>query len=101
MEADFDREEFLACITDRIESLELYRRGRDHIENERSDARFDYKSLLPEDDMDRILRYEDRMHRQIDWAVQRLLEWQERRRTVQSSCEKAFLAPGQNEKRSQ
>jgi len=34
--------------------------------------------------MDRILRYEERMHRQIDWAVQRLLEAQERRNTLHS-----------------
>ena len=81
VEADFDREEFLTCITDRKELLESYCRGLDQIEENRSDARFDYEALLPEDDMDRILRYEERMHRQIDWAVQRLLESQERRKT--------------------
>jgi hypothetical protein len=101
VEASFDREEFLVCITDRRVSLQSHYDGRTSIEGDRSDARFDYKSLLPEDDMDRILRYEDRMHRQIDWAVQRLLECQERRKTVQSSSEKAFLAPVQNGERSQ
>ena len=45
--------------------------------------------------MDRILRYEDRMHRQIDWAVQRLLESQERRKTVESFPEAALPATGQ------
>jgi hypothetical protein len=101
VEADFDREEFLACITDRIESLESYSRGRDHIEGMRSDMRFDYNSLLPEEDMDRILRYEERMHRQIDWAVQRLLEAQERRKTVESFPDDAIHPGDRDGKRSQ
>jgi hypothetical protein len=83
-EKDFDREEFLACITERRALLQSYYDGRTSIEDNRSDARFDYNSLLPEGDMDRIFRYEERMHRQIDWAVQRLLESQERRKTVGS-----------------
>lgn len=83
VETDFDREEFLACITDHRMSLQSHYDGLTSIENNRSDARFDYRSLMPEGDMDRILRYEDRMHKQIDWAVQRLLEWQERRKTLQ------------------
>jgi hypothetical protein len=90
----FDREEFLECITNRRVSLQSHYDGRTSIEGKRSDARFAYKSLLPEEDMDRILRYEDRMHRQIDWAVQRLLESQERRKTIHSCF-------SENEKRSQ
>jgi hypothetical protein len=39
------------------------------IEGDRFDARFDHDSLPREEDMDRILRYEERMHRQIDWAI--------------------------------
>jgi hypothetical protein len=101
VEIDFDREEFLACITDRRESLQSHYDGRTSIEDDRSDARFDYKSLLPEGDMDRILRYEERMHRQIDWAVQRLLESQERRKTVESFADAARPPTGQSEKRSQ
>ena len=81
-ETDFDRDEFLTCITDRKESLKSFVSGLDHIQGKRSDARFDYNSLLPEDDMDRILRYEERMQRDIDWAIQRLLERQERRNTL-------------------
>jgi hypothetical protein len=84
VEVAFDHEEFLACVTARRVSLQSHYDGRTSIENSRSDARFDYKALLPEDDMDRILRYEERLHRQIDWAMQRLLESQERRKTVQS-----------------
>jgi hypothetical protein len=49
------------------------------IEGDRSDARFDYKSLLPEEDMDRIFCYEERMHKMIDWAVRKLLRGQQRR----------------------
>jgi cobalamin biosynthesis protein CobT len=44
--------------------------------------RSDHEALPPEEDMDRILRYEEKMQRQIDWAVQRLLESQERRRIL-------------------
>jgi hypothetical protein len=51
--------------------------------------------------MDRILRYEERMHRQIDWAVQRLLESHERRKTVESFADTARPPTGQSEKRSQ
>jgi hypothetical protein len=101
VETEFDREEFLACITDRRLSLQSHYDGRTSIEDDRSDARFDYKSLLPEGDMDRILRYEERMHRQIDWAVQRLLESQERRKTVESSPDAVRPPTGQNEERSQ
>jgi hypothetical protein len=82
VETDFDREEFLISITSRKESLEFEHRSVCSMQDERSDARFDHDSLLPEGDMDRILRYEERMHRQVDWAVERLLESQERRRTL-------------------
>jgi hypothetical protein len=85
VEIDCDREEFLACITDRRASFQSHYDGWTSIENDRSDARFDCRSLLPEGDMERILRYEERMHRQIDSAVQRLLESQERRKPVDSS----------------
>jgi hypothetical protein len=100
VQADFDRDEFLTCITDRKDFLESYCRGLDHIEGKRSDARFDQKCLLPEDDMDRILRYEERMHRQIDWAVQRLLDAQERRKT-ESTLDAVLLPIAQDAKRSQ
>ena len=94
VETEFDRELFLTAIAGRKELLELHYKSLCHIEGQRSDARFDFDSLLPEEDMDRILRFEDRMHRQIDWAVQRPLESQERRKTIQSCS-------SENEKRSQ
>jgi hypothetical protein len=94
VETEFDRERFLTCIGSRKELLESHYKSLCHIDGERSDARFDFDSLLPEEDMDRILRYEDRMHRQMDWAVQRLLESQDRRKTMNQVSIK-------NEKRSQ
>jgi hypothetical protein len=101
VEKDFDREEFLACITDRRVSLQSYCNGQTAIEDDRSDALFDYKSLLPEDDMERILRYEERMHRQIDWAVQRLLEFQERRKTLEPTPNVELATTRESAKRSQ
>jgi hypothetical protein len=49
---------------------------------------------MPNHDMERILRYEERMHRQVDWAAQRLLESQERRKTLQFSPGKSPLPTG-------
>ena len=101
IKAEIDREFFLTCVTDRKELVESLYESLINIEGERSDARFDHSSLLPEDDMDRILRYEERMHRQIDWAVQRLLEAQGRRKTLQPSPNTGLAPVGQNGKRSQ
>ena len=88
VEKEFDPELFLTCIAGRKELLELNYKGLCHIEGQRSDARFDFDCFPPEEHMDRILRYEDRMHRQIDWAVQRLLESQQRRKTIQSGSQR-------------
>jgi hypothetical protein len=77
LETEIDRELFLTCITHMKESLDGMSRALTHIEQRREDARSDYDCLLPGDDMDRILLYEERMYRQMDWAVQRLLEKQE------------------------
>jgi len=79
VEADFDRQEFLDCITERKESCESHSNALDSIEGKLSDARFDYDALARDGYMDRIFRYEERMHKQIDWAVERLLANQERR----------------------
>ena len=68
VERDFDHQGFLTCIANRREFLESFRDALARTEGRRSDARLDYEALLPEDDMDRILRYEERMHRQIDWV---------------------------------
>jgi hypothetical protein len=100
METTFDREEFLTCITETKESLEIEHRSVCIMQDKRFGARSDHNSLLPEGDMDRILRYEERMHRQIDWAVQRFLESQERRKTVESIRDAALPGAGQDAKRS-
>jgi hypothetical protein len=73
---------FLSCITDRKESLDSMYKALSRVEGDRSDARFDHYALPPVEDVDKILRYEERMHRQLDWAIQRLLESQERRKTT-------------------
>ena len=66
-------------------SLELMHRAQGGVQDRKSEIRFDHAALLPEVDMDRIFRYEERMHRYLDWAVQRLFESQERRRITERS----------------
>lgn len=95
-----DPQKFLAHLANRKASLELMYRVESLGQEKRSDIRFDYEALLPEADMDRIFRYEERMHRDIDWAMQRLLESQERRKTLDSTRDAAFRL-AQIEKRSQ
>ena len=85
VETEIDNEFFLTCVTDRKKSLDSMYNAVTRIEGDRSDARFDYKSLLPEEDMDRIFCYEERMHKMIDWAVRKLLESQQRRGPSHSS----------------
>jgi hypothetical protein len=65
------------------------------VEGDRSDAQFDHHALPTAEDMDRILRYEERMHRQLDWALQRLSESQERRKTSQPPTASPFVAPAE------
>jgi hypothetical protein len=94
-------EQFLTCITDRKEFLDDIYKSLIRIEGERSDEQFDHNCLLPEHDMDKILRYEERMHRQIDWAVKRLLESQERRKTLNLAASPSVLTTDESSKRSQ
>jgi hypothetical protein len=101
VETQFDDRLFSSCITDRKESLESMYRAFTRVERDRSDARFDHHALPPAEDMDKILRYEERMHRQLDWALQRLLESQERRKTSQSPPASPLLVTGESAKRSQ
>ena len=101
LKAEIDHKLFLTYISDRKGFLDSMYKSLIRIEDDRSDARFDHDSLPPEDDMDRILRYEERMHKQIDWAIQRLLESQERRTTLDYSPGTALPQPTKNEKRSQ
>jgi hypothetical protein len=95
-----DPQKFLAHLANRKASLELMYRAESSVQDKRSDIRFDYDALLPEEDMNRIFRYEERMHRDIDWAMQRLLESQERRKTLDFTRDAAFRL-ARIEKRSQ
>jgi hypothetical protein len=74
------KQAFDSFLTGKVLTANQMHQSLIRIEGDRFDARFDHDSLPPEEDMDRILRYEERMQRQIDWAVQRLLESQERLR---------------------
>jgi hypothetical protein len=85
VEKHFDNRVFLSCITDRKEFLDSIFEVLTRIQGDQEDARFDHQALPPAKGMDRILRYEERMQRQLDWALQRLLDSQERRKTVHSS----------------
>lgn len=82
-ETNFDREVLLAVLVERKKVLETYHWAVSETNERQSDALADHNALLPETDMDRVLRYEERMYRQLDWAMQRLLECQDRRRTVE------------------
>jgi hypothetical protein len=77
--AEIDRPLFLTCIAARKELLDSMYEGLSSIEGKRAESLLDHNALPPSEEMDRILRYEERMRRQIDWALQRLLERQERR----------------------
>jgi hypothetical protein len=93
VQTHFDDRLFLSCITDRKESLDSMYKALTRVEGDRSEARFDHYALPPAEDMDKILRYEERMHRQLDWAIQRLLDRQERRKSVQAACAALSLGP--------
>ena len=80
----------LAQITSLKASLELAHGAKSRVQDQKSEIRFDHVALLPEADMDRIFRYEERMHRHLDWAMQRLLESQERRKTLDPTRDTAF-----------
>ena len=78
-----NRQELLAHISGERASLEQNIEANRRLSSMYEDDHADYDALLPAEDMERILRYEEKMLRQIDWAVQRLMEAQERRRTIE------------------
>jgi hypothetical protein len=101
VETHFDSRLFLSCITDHKKFLDCMYNFLSRIQGDRSDARCDLHALPLENDMDKILRYEERMHRQLDWAVQRLLESQERRKTTQPPGPLPLPGTADGNKRSQ
>lgn len=89
-----DRELFLNCIASRKQMLELLYDGTLRISQRRWEACFDQNALPPAADTDRLLRYEERMYRQLDWALQRLLESQARRNRGQPVVSAALSTTG-------
>jgi hypothetical protein len=80
VEAEIDREVFLTCIKKRMDFVQwLYGRATRRQE-EREEDHMAYSSLPPTHDMNKILGYEERISKQLDWAWQRLVEIQEARK---------------------
>ena len=84
IEAEIDREEFLTCIKSRMDFVQWIYSGAAGRQAEREEDRMAYSSLPATYDMDRILRYEERISKQLDWAWQRLVETQEARKKLAS-----------------
>ena len=76
-----DQVAFFNTVTERKNPI--HAEGRYHTRGQavRSDE-LAHRSLPPTEDMDKILRYEERMHRQLDWALERLLASQETRKNA-------------------
>ena len=79
-----DQVAFFNTVTDRKNTLESMLKAAITLEDRRCSDELAHRSLPPTEDMDKILRYEERMHRQLDWALQRLLETQETRKNSAS-----------------
>jgi hypothetical protein len=80
VEAEIDREAFLTCIKNRMDFVQWIYGGAFSRQEEREEDRVAHSSLPATYDMDKILRYEERICRQLDWAWQRLVEVQETRK---------------------
>ena len=93
-----DQVAFFNTVTDRKNTLESMLKAAITLEDRRCSDELAHRSLPPTEDMDKILRYEERMHRQLDWALQRLLETQETRKNSASLSAKFS---GNTSKRSQ
>jgi len=76
VEADIDREEFLTCIKSRMDFVQWLYRGATDRQGEREEDHMAYRSLPATHDMNKILGYEERICRQLDWAWHRLVEVQ-------------------------
>ena len=71
-EANIDNE-FLRCIRNRKISLGQQVASSVKFDAERLSDHLVYQALPPADEMAKILRYESRVQKQRDWALQRLL----------------------------
>ena len=77
-----DQVAFFSTVSDHKNSLQSMLKAAITLEDRRCSDELAHRSLPPTEDMDKILRYEERMHRQLDWALQRLLETQETRKNA-------------------
>jgi hypothetical protein len=75
-----DQALFLSEVVHRKELLEQMLDANARVSVRRHSDELAYNSLPPVDDMDRILRYEERIYRQLDWALERLSARQEMRK---------------------
>ena len=79
-----DQVAFFSTVSDHKNSLQSMLKAAITLEDRRCSDELAHRSLPPTEDMDKILRYEERMHRQLDWALERLLEAQETRKNSAS-----------------
>jgi hypothetical protein len=89
---------FLGEIANRKEHLQRMFDAYARVAGRRHSDELAYSSLPPIDDMDRIIRYEERIYRQLDWALERLSVKQEMRKNRTST---STSDSGQITKRSQ
>jgi hypothetical protein len=76
--AELEVNEFLSCVLERKHNLENYYDSLLRVRADKEEAQSDFEALPPEAEIQRIFRYEERMLRQIDWAMERLLQHQGR-----------------------
>jgi hypothetical protein len=72
-------DEFLDCMRDRKHLVKQLVEGGWQFANQRYSDHLAYQALPPTEEMEKVLRYESRVQKQLDWALQRLLECQSRR----------------------
>jgi hypothetical protein len=73
-------DEFLSCVKKRRVKFEWLLDGSAQLADDRYSDHLAYHSLPRADVMDKVLRYEGRVQKQLDWALQKLLEYQQRRK---------------------
>jgi hypothetical protein len=84
IEAEIDRDAFLTCVSNRKDFVNWVYGGAVRMQGDREEDQMAYSSLPPTEDMDKILRYEERIYKQLDWALQKLMEIQETRKKMAS-----------------
>jgi hypothetical protein len=93
--------EFLSCVKKRRDFLESVVDAGARIADDRDSDHLAYHSLPRADVMDKVLRYEGRVQKQLDWALQKLLECQQRRKVDLSAPVDGYPSARNNAKRTQ